>query len=279
MERIQAAIQKAKEQRGDAGDVAGPAGPRSPAGPGAGMAGARAGQPAPGPAWAELEPFEPDPRLLPATASSPSPTPTRRTPPRHDAHQDPAQRARTAGPRSASPRRPPAAARPPSASTSPSASPTSRTCARCWSTSTSGGRRWQADRAHEGAVHGERAAGHPAGGGELRALRREPRHRHQRHRGAELLRAPAERGHRRGSGEPEGRVRAGRDPLRPAADADERRRHGLPAACRLRAAVAAAEKSRLDEVDKCEQDLAEQTNVLGVVLNKCRYMGADYGYY
>ena len=35
--------------------------------------------------------------------------------------------------------------------------------------------------------------------------------------------------------------------------------------------VAAAEKSRLDEVDKCEQELAEQTNVLGVVLNKCRY--------
>jgi Mrp family chromosome partitioning ATPase len=43
--------------------------------------------------------------------------------------------------------------------------------------------------------------------------------------------------------------------------------------------VAAAEKSRLDEVDKCEQELTEQTNVLGVVLNKCRYTGADYGYY
>lgn len=43
--------------------------------------------------------------------------------------------------------------------------------------------------------------------------------------------------------------------------------------------VAAAEKSRLDEVDKCEQELSEQTNVLGVVLNKCRYTGADYGYY
>jgi Mrp family chromosome partitioning ATPase len=43
--------------------------------------------------------------------------------------------------------------------------------------------------------------------------------------------------------------------------------------------IAGAEKSRLDEVDKCEQDLAEQTNVLGVVLNKCRYMGEDYGYY
>jgi Mrp family chromosome partitioning ATPase len=43
--------------------------------------------------------------------------------------------------------------------------------------------------------------------------------------------------------------------------------------------VAAAEQTRLDEVDKCEQDLAEHTNVLGVVLNKCRYMGEDYGYY
>ena len=43
--------------------------------------------------------------------------------------------------------------------------------------------------------------------------------------------------------------------------------------------VAAAERTRLDEVDKCEHDLAEQTNVLGVVLNKCRYMGEDYGYY
>ena len=28
----------------------------------------------------------------------------------------------------------------------------------------------------------------------------------------------------------------------------------------------------------CERDLASQTNVMGVVLNKCRYMGAEYGY-
>jgi Mrp family chromosome partitioning ATPase len=42
--------------------------------------------------------------------------------------------------------------------------------------------------------------------------------------------------------------------------------------------VAGAEKSRLDEVDKCEKDLAEATNVLGVVLNLCRYMGEDFGY-
>ena len=43
--------------------------------------------------------------------------------------------------------------------------------------------------------------------------------------------------------------------------------------------VAAAERSRLDEIDKCEQDLADQSNVLGVILNKCRYPGEDYGYY
>jgi Mrp family chromosome partitioning ATPase len=42
--------------------------------------------------------------------------------------------------------------------------------------------------------------------------------------------------------------------------------------------VAGAEKSRLDEVDKCEKDLADQTNVLGVVLNLCRYMGEEFGY-
>jgi protein-tyrosine kinase len=43
--------------------------------------------------------------------------------------------------------------------------------------------------------------------------------------------------------------------------------------------VAGAERSRLDEVDKCEHDLAQQTNVLGVVLNACRYTGEEYGYY
>jgi Mrp family chromosome partitioning ATPase len=42
--------------------------------------------------------------------------------------------------------------------------------------------------------------------------------------------------------------------------------------------VAGAEKSRLDEVDKCEKDLAEQSNVLGVVLNSCRYMSEEFGY-
>lgn len=42
--------------------------------------------------------------------------------------------------------------------------------------------------------------------------------------------------------------------------------------------VAGAEKSRLDEVDKCEHDLAESGKLLGVALNMCRYMGDEYGY-
>lgn len=42
--------------------------------------------------------------------------------------------------------------------------------------------------------------------------------------------------------------------------------------------VAAAESSTVKEVDDCERELAGQTNVLGVVLNKCRYMGPEYGY-
>ncbi|MEO6301304.1 MAG: CpsD/CapB family tyrosine-protein kinase [Paracoccaceae bacterium] len=42
--------------------------------------------------------------------------------------------------------------------------------------------------------------------------------------------------------------------------------------------VAAAETTTIKEVDACERELASQTNVMGVVLNKCRYMGADYGY-
>jgi protein-tyrosine kinase len=43
--------------------------------------------------------------------------------------------------------------------------------------------------------------------------------------------------------------------------------------------VAGAEKTRLDEVDACEQDLSGQSNLLGVVLNMCRYGGETYGYY
>jgi Mrp family chromosome partitioning ATPase len=35
--------------------------------------------------------------------------------------------------------------------------------------------------------------------------------------------------------------------------------------------VVAAEQSTFDEVDACERELAEKTNLLGVVLNKCQY--------
>ncbi len=42
-----------------------------------------------------------------------------------------------------------------------------------------------------------------------------------------------------------------------------------------------AGKTRPDHVDKCEQDLAARTNILGVVLNKCRFLdrSENYGYY
>jgi len=47
--------------------------------------------------------------------------------------------------------------------------------------------------------------------------------------------------------------------------------------------VAAAESTTLANIDLCEKDLAQLTNVLGVVLNKCRYadesIGYDYGVY
>ncbi len=42
--------------------------------------------------------------------------------------------------------------------------------------------------------------------------------------------------------------------------------------------IAAAEQSTLSEVDICEQSLSERTNVLGVVLNKCRFSFEKYGY-
>lgn len=42
--------------------------------------------------------------------------------------------------------------------------------------------------------------------------------------------------------------------------------------------VAGAGTTTAAEIDVCERDLASQTNVLGVVLNKCRYMPAESGY-
>ncbi|SNR71829.1 CpsD/CapB family tyrosine-protein kinase [Puniceibacterium sediminis] len=41
--------------------------------------------------------------------------------------------------------------------------------------------------------------------------------------------------------------------------------------------VAAAEATTIKEIDMCERELAGQTNVMGVILNKCRYMGQEYG--
>lgn len=47
--------------------------------------------------------------------------------------------------------------------------------------------------------------------------------------------------------------------------------------------VAAAETTTLPNIDICEKEIAQLTNVLGVVLNKCRYsddsVGYDYGMY
>lgn len=43
--------------------------------------------------------------------------------------------------------------------------------------------------------------------------------------------------------------------------------------------VAGAEHSRLDEVDRCEHDLAQTGKLLGVVLNMCRYSEDAAGYY
>lgn len=42
--------------------------------------------------------------------------------------------------------------------------------------------------------------------------------------------------------------------------------------------LAAAETTTIKQIDTCERDLASQTNVMGVVLNKCRYMEEGYGY-
>ena len=42
--------------------------------------------------------------------------------------------------------------------------------------------------------------------------------------------------------------------------------------------VGAAEETSIKQLDNCEKELAELTNVLGVVLNKCRYTDSDGGY-
>ncbi|MBC7737094.1 MAG: CpsD/CapB family tyrosine-protein kinase [Candidatus Saccharibacteria bacterium] len=40
--------------------------------------------------------------------------------------------------------------------------------------------------------------------------------------------------------------------------------------------IAAAETTTVKEIDLCERELAAQTNVMGVVLNKCHFMGKEY---
>lgn len=43
--------------------------------------------------------------------------------------------------------------------------------------------------------------------------------------------------------------------------------------------VARAEATSVSQIDACEREVAEQTNVLGIVLNQCRHAGdTDYGY-
>jgi Mrp family chromosome partitioning ATPase len=44
--------------------------------------------------------------------------------------------------------------------------------------------------------------------------------------------------------------------------------------------IGAAETTTIEEIEKCSQEIASRTNLLGVVLNKCRYMEktVDYGY-
>lgn len=42
--------------------------------------------------------------------------------------------------------------------------------------------------------------------------------------------------------------------------------------------IAAAESTTLQNIDVCEKELAQLTNVLGVVLNKCRYSDGSAGY-
>ncbi|KFE34399.1 CpsD/CapB family tyrosine-protein kinase [Thioclava atlantica] len=42
--------------------------------------------------------------------------------------------------------------------------------------------------------------------------------------------------------------------------------------------IAAAEESTIKQIDLCERELAERTNVMGVVVNKFRFAAPEYGY-
>ncbi len=43
--------------------------------------------------------------------------------------------------------------------------------------------------------------------------------------------------------------------------------------------IAEAGVSTINQIDLCEKEMSEQSNVLGVVLNKCRFSSDGYGYY
>lgn len=43
--------------------------------------------------------------------------------------------------------------------------------------------------------------------------------------------------------------------------------------------IGAAESSSVDEIGRCKQDIEARTNLLGVVLNKCRYLDSTEGYH
>ena len=42
--------------------------------------------------------------------------------------------------------------------------------------------------------------------------------------------------------------------------------------------VAGAEHSTASQIDECEREVAQYSNVAGIILNKCRYMDDGYGY-
>lgn len=42
--------------------------------------------------------------------------------------------------------------------------------------------------------------------------------------------------------------------------------------------VAGAENTTVSQVDECEREVAQYSNVAGIILNKCRYMDDGYGY-
>lgn len=42
--------------------------------------------------------------------------------------------------------------------------------------------------------------------------------------------------------------------------------------------IAAAGSTTTHEIDECERELSERTNVMGVILNKCKYIPENYGY-